>query len=257
MPWLDDPGFYDDVLLTWLILAVLSFVALQFISAPYGRHERSGWGPTVPNRIGWIVMESPTLLVFGWLWATGQYASAPAGLALAAIWYVHYVNRTLVYPFRIRQKPGQRMPVVVAAMAFLFQLGNTYLQAAWIFRLSDRYGADWLMDPRFIGGLVLFGAGFFINLQSDSILRNLRKPGETGYKIPRGGMYEYVSCPNYLGEIVEWTGWALATWSPGGLLFAIWTVANLAPRAATNHAWYRETFDDYPKARRRVIPFIW
>jgi hypothetical protein len=44
-----------------------------------------------------------------------------------------------------------------------------------------------------------------------------------------------VSCPNYLGEILEWIGWAIATWSLAGWVFAIWTMANLAPRAFTNH----------------------
>ena len=53
--------------------------------------------------------------------------------------------------------------------------------------------------------------------------------------------------PNYLGEIVEWTGWALATWSLAGLAFAVYTAANLAPRAVANHDWYLSTFDDYPR----------
>ena len=39
---------------------------------------------------------------------------------------------------------------------------------------------------RVLIGVFIFSAGFIVNLQSDSILRNLRKPGETGYKIPRG-----------------------------------------------------------------------
>ena len=35
----------------------------------------------------------------------------------------------------------------------------------------------------------LFLIGAYINIQSDNILlMNLRKPGETGYKIPQGGL---------------------------------------------------------------------
>jgi protein-S-isoprenylcysteine O-methyltransferase Ste14 len=103
----------------------------------------------------------------------------------------------------------------------------------------------------------MFLIGFSINFQSDSILRNLRKPGETGYKIPRGGFFRFISAPNYFGEMVEWTGWAIATWSMGGAVFAIWTFANLFPRALSNHRWYRESFgDQYPKERRAVIPFL-
>ena len=102
----------------------------------------------------------------------------------------------------------------------------------------------------------IFLIGFFINNHSDSILINLRGPGETGYKIPRGGLYKYVSCPNYLGEFIEWLGFAIASASLASFAFFIWTLANLLPRAIQNHAWYLEKFEDYPKTRKRVIPFL-
>ena len=48
-----------------IALAVVTFVALLFIVAPYGgRHGRAGWGPTVPARVGWIVMEAPASILF-------------------------------------------------------------------------------------------------------------------------------------------------------------------------------------------------
>ncbi|MEL6182594.1 MAG: 3-oxo-5-alpha-steroid 4-dehydrogenase, partial [Myxococcota bacterium] len=113
-------------------------------------------------------------------------------------------------------------------------------------------------DPRFIVGVLVFAVGMAINLHSDTLLLNLRKPHEHGYKIPHGGVYRWVSSPNYLGEIIEWFGWALATWSLGGLAFALYTAANLAPRAWTHHRWYLDTFPDtYPKERRALIPWVW
>jgi steroid 5-alpha reductase family enzyme len=105
-------------------------------------------------------------------------------------------------------------------------------------------------------GAVMFVGGLLVNLQSDEILRRLRAPGESGYRIPRGGMYRWVSCPNYLGEMVEWCGWAVLTWNLAGVSFAVWTIANLLPRALTHHRWYRATFADYPPERRAVIPFV-
>ena len=91
---------------------------------------------------------------------------------------------------------------------------------------------------------------------SDHKLRRLRASTGDGYQIPYGGAYRWVSCPNYLGEIVEWAGWALATWSPAGLAFALYTVANLAPRAVDHHAWYHRQFPNYPAKRRALIPYI-
>lgn len=87
---------------------------------------------------------------------------------------------------------------------------------------------------------------------------NLRKPGETGYKIPFGGMFNYVTGANYFGEIVEWTGFAIATgFAAPAVSFAIFTLSNIGPRAIGHHKWYKTTFGDkYPKHRKALIPFV-
>jgi 3-oxo-5-alpha-steroid 4-dehydrogenase 1 len=74
--------------------------------------------------------------------------------------------------------------------------------------------------------------------------------------VPRDGAFEWVSCPNYLGEVVEWTRWALATCSLAGLAFAIDTPTSLVPRAVSHHAWHRREFRDYPPGRWAVVPFV-
>ena len=147
------------------------------------------------------------------------------------------------------------MPVAIAAMGAVFNLVNGYLNGRWL-TVFGHYEPGWLADPRFVAGAAVMATGFAINLHADAILRALRAPGETGYGIPTGGLYRLISCPNYLGEILEWTGWAILTWSPAGLSFAVWTAANLVPRAWTHHRWYREQFPDYPPARRAILPFV-
>ena len=102
---------------------------------------------------------------------------------------------------------------------------------------------------------MLFFGGMALNKASDRQLAHLRVQGK-GYQIPFGLGYRWVSCPNYLGEIIQWTGWAVATWSLAGWIFAIWTMANLVPRAIAHHRWYRETFADYPPTRRALIPYL-
>ena len=149
------------------------------------------------------------------------------------------------------------MPLSIVLMSILFNLANGYLNARWIYTVGPARPDAWLVDPRFLGGIALFSLGWAINHQSDRILFNLRKPGEPGgYKIPYGGFFTYVSCPNYLGELVEWTGWALCTFSPAGLAFAVASAANLVPRARTHHRWYREKFPDYPPERKAILPLL-
>ena len=147
------------------------------------------------------------------------------------------------------------MLVSVAAMAVLFNVLNGYVNGAWVSG-GGAHPASWLADPRFVAGAALFAGGLALNVLSDRALRRLRRPGEAGYRIPRGGAFEWVSCPNYLGEVVEWTGWAIATWSLPGLAFAVYTAANLVPRALSHHAWYRREFPDYPRGRRAVLPYL-
>lgn len=246
---------HHTIVTGWIVLSVVMLPFLMFVTAPYGRHAKEGWGPTVDNRLGWIVMEAPAALVIFAFWLIGEHRGSTAATVLLALWELHYINRAFIYPMRIRAT-GKRMPVVVMLSGVLFNCVNGYINGRWLFTLSGGYPDAWLADPRFWVGAALFLTGFAINLQSDQILLNLRKPGETGYKIPRGGFFRWVTSPNYFGEIVEWSGWAIATWSMPGLAFALWTAANLVPRARDHHRWYLSRFEDYPRERRAVLPFL-
>lgn len=237
----------------WTALAVVTGAVLLRVTAPYGRHGRGGWGPRVPAAFGWIVMEAPSPVLMAALFAIGPRTADFAARAFLALWIAHYGYRAFVFPLLGRGR-GAPMPAAVAASAFAFNLVNAWLNGRWLFALGPARGAAWLVDPRFVTGLGLFVLGFAVHVRSDAILRRLREAGGTGYKIPRGFLFERVSCPNYLGEIIEWCGWALLTWSAAGLSFAVWTVANLLPRALAHDRWYRGAFPDYPAERRALIP---
>ena len=237
-----------------LALAGVTAVALLFVAAPYGRYVREGWGPTLPVRLGWVLMELPAVALFAVFFFTGSHRFELVPLVLLGLWQLHYLNRTFVFPARMRAS-GRRMPLLIVALAIAFNTLNAYVNARWIGHLGV-YQIAWLTDPRFLLGATVFLAGWIGNLHADAILRELRKPGETGYGIPRGGLFRWVSTPNYLCEILEWTGWAVATWSTAGLAFAVYTAANLVPRAFKHHAWYREQFADYPKERKALIPYV-
>lgn len=251
----------ESSLFTMALLVIFAatpviFVALRYINAPYGRHnvkERSRWF-TLPTRAAWVLMEFPSSVFFAMFFALGPYALNPVALVLLVAWEAHYAHRTFVYPFSLRTKPGARETLWVVAAGFTFNTTNAFLNATWI--SSVGYELSWFSDPRFIIGMSLFIGGYATNKWADAALRRLRKPGETGYKVPRGGLYEWVSCPNYFGELIAWSGWAIASWSLPGFAFALFTAANLLPRALANHAWYLERFPDYPKRRRAIVPLL-
>lgn len=240
----------------WIGVACLTFLSLFSITAPYGRHQRTGWGITIDNRLGWILMEvvSPLTLLFFFL--TGSQPKSTVVWVLVGLWVLHYINRSLIFPFRLRTD-GKRMPLSIALMAVFFNLVNGFTNGYYWGHIAESYSDAWLTDWRFIIGLGVFIAGAFVNIQSDEILLRLRENNPNTYKIPQGGLYGWISSPNYFGEMVEWLGFALMAWSLPALAFALWTIANLFPRAIANHQWYLSKFTDYPAQRKAVIPFIW
>jgi hypothetical protein len=237
--------------------ALAMFLILLFVSAPYGKQERAGWGPGVNMRFGWFILELPAFAGMLWFYCQGEYSLSTAPLILFAIFQIHYFHRTFIYPFTLRVKPDARYRIVLLFFGMIFNAANGALNGWFLSQLGTHlHDNAWLADPRFIGGMLLFAIGFGMAKHSDGILRHLRKPGETGYKIPYGGAYRFVSCPNYLGEILQWTGFALAGWSLPALAFACFTAANLIPKAISSHRWYREQFKDYPVKRKAIIPFV-
>lgn len=245
---------YSIGLLAIYASSVAVLVILFFIPAPYGRYQRQGWGPTISARTAWVVMELPAVLVIA-LCARGRAAGSTIPLVFLALWQIHYLYRTFVFPLLMRGG-GKRFPVVLVLFAMVFNTANGFVNGYNLFLSGRIYSLDWLFDPRFIGGLAVFVAGLCIHAVSDRSLRRLRRANEVGYSIPRGGLFDLVSAPNYFGEIVQWIGWAVMTWSLAGLSFAVFTVANLLPRGIGHHRWYREHFEDYPDRRRAIVPFI-
>ena len=248
---------FGEALLAWSALGAVVFLVLFFVPAPYGRYVREGFGPKVPARLGWFFMEGPSALVIAlsFLYGAREARPGPVGWVFFALWEVHYVYRALVYPWLLSGEP-KPMSLVVILSAVFFNLVNAGLNGLWLFVIRPVSGLGWLADPRFAVGAALFVVGFVTHVRADAVLRGLRRPGDSGYQIPRGGLYEWISCPNYFGEMVEWLGFALATWSLAALSFAGWTVANLLPRAIAHHRWYRAHFESYPEKRRALVPFV-
>lgn len=253
---MNEQAFLNSLLIGWFLLAAVVFIALLLVAAPYGRHSRTGWGPAINNKLGWLVMEAAAPLVFAACFVLGSNPTTITSLVFLALWEAHYIHRAFIYPFSLHRRE-RGMPLSIVVFGLFFNVVNGYLNGRYIFTFSSGYGNGWLGDPRFIAGVLLFVTGFIINRRADLVLHGLRRPGESGYRIPYGGLYRWISCPNYFGEVTIWLGWALATWSLPGLAFATWTVANLVPRARAHHAWYRENFPDYPPGRRAFLPGLW
>ena len=252
---LDLQTLYQFGVAILLVLSPVTFTVLFFKTAPYGRHKRKIWGPNLNPRLGWVIMEIPSVVLFALTFFHLETGWSQTTLFLLILWEMHYVQRTFVYSALLRSS-STAMPLVIIAMGFAFNLINAPLNAIGLFYLPTSYSSVLLPDPFFLIGISLFILGFVINLHSDHILRKLRQPLETEYKLPRGGLFRWVTSPNYLGEIIEWVGWMIAAQSLASVAFAAFTFANLAPRAQAHHNWYLANFPDYPKNRKALFPWV-
>ncbi len=248
--WLD----YQNIMFAWMALAIIIFFLLLKVTAPYGRHTSSGWGAMISNKFGWLIMELPVLVVLSIIFLRDHEKINSISWILIALFCFHYFNRVFIFPFRLRTK-GKKMPLVIVASGIFFNLVNGFSLGYYFVHFAN-YSSEWFTDIRFIAGLIIFFAGMYINWKADNMLIGLRKPEETHYAIPKGWLFNKISCPNLFGELMEWMGFAILCWNLPAFTFFIWTAANLIPRALSHHNWYQEKFKEYPSNRKAMIPYL-
>lgn len=240
-------------LMPWL--AMMVFVSLLFVKAGYGIFRSARWGLSLPNKIGWMLMEMPAVVMMLGMWLLSPERGNAVAIVFVLLFEIHYVQRTFVFPFLMRGR--SRMPVAIMVMGFVFNVVNGFLLGYGLFHLGSCPSPEWFSSPWFLAGLAVFIAGMAINLHSDNVIRHLRPRGDTHHYMPQKGMYRWVTSANYLGELLEWVGFALLTSSEAAWVFALWTFANLCPRAIAIRRRYVEEFGaDVVGNKKCLIPFI-
>ncbi len=260
-----------------LAAAALTWASLTFLTgpAPYGRHGRAdpaaaaSYGRGLPARLAWALQEAPAFLIpAAMALSASRRVGGPAALAAAlgpqrtarlAAFLAHYGHRSLIYPLRIRG--GARTPVGIAALAFAFCTYNGAMQGAALVWCGGGAGRQEASPLAFRAGMAAWAAGAALNLASDAALRRLRsRKGADGYyALPAGPLFAAVACPNYTGEALEWAGWAAAAgWSVPATAFAVYTLANLGPRARAHAAFYAARFPGQGwEGRAGLVPWVY
>ncbi|KAK6909959.1 hypothetical protein I203_103985 [Kwoniella mangroviensis CBS 8507] len=300
------PSAFFPTLLTFHVFPFHAPITLYVLDAPFGRFASKTSNLNVNGNIAWAVAELVSPLTF----ATTLLVNPPPTLnyparILAGLYFAHYAHRAIISPLLLSPKRSPLHVLVALAMG-LFNLFNGYLIAMGLAFYPPQAEIDWKFWLK-VGGWAI---GFIGNVYHDEVLNDLRRapserlvishlPGDDDpksgrYKVPRGGLYKYVSFPNYLCEWLEWTCFALAAtssstallalpplstlrlqaglrgsivkliakiWWPPYLLHPTWMfvlaeITSMLPRALRGHGWYKEKFDQYPKERKAVIPGI-
>lgn len=199
------------------------------------------------------------------LWRSGAVASDDARAVLSwlqvlacALWMAHFLKRTAesawLHRYGARRPSWRQVP-----LPWLYYWGF----AGWIgWALAGKNVA--VQEPgMLVAGLSLFLIGETGNFRAHLLLRRLRGGDGAPRAVPRGFLFEYVSCPHYFFEIVSWVGFTMVTGLAGAAVFTLASAAILTTWATHRHRAYlrefdgREGRDAYPPGRRVIVPFVY
>lgn len=260
---------------------------LFFTDAPHGRFsphlsKSKVWVEklTINGTLAWIIMELPSPATLLYTYRTCPLSSNsrhpswyhPSTL-LVGLYVVHYANRAIISPLRTASR--SRSHLIIPLASIVFNVVNGGLMGSWLSSgVIEQQGWNKLT---FWAALGLFAVGLIGNIVHDEVLLSIRRNAQKGdteqekssgpkYGVPHGYLYRFISYPNYFCEWMEWTGFAVAAsvasnWSTPlyqtpPWLFVVNEVALMLPRALSGHRWYHEKFNDYPRDRKAIIPFV-
>lgn len=266
----------------FVVITISAFVQM-YIKVEYGKLTSKNNQILLSSRFSWIIQELPNLFISGyyiyWYVINSQWNIVNLVILLAFV--LHYVHRTLIFPLLIEDTYSFTILPVISA--FIFTSINSFIQCRSVLLFSE-YSEQYFLNTYFISGLTVFIIGMFINIYHDYSMifqrkKHIKKMNEKEerqednsskfssnnkttnvvdkYILPQGGLFEYVDCPNYLGEFIEWLGFGIMSRTLSGFLFAYTTFAVLFTRALVYNEWYRNKFKEkYPITRKAFIPFI-
>ena len=246
--------FFDKFMQLALITSIAMLVFITFKAIPYGKNYTRGTSLLrceVRDRLAVILANLPGPVIF--LYAQLYYPNGDVLSVPSLVYLAHYAHRVLVYPwFRSRQSKPWPLESVIYFAVTNFIVGITFARAL-IFGGTKH--PIWLQ-------LILAGACVCFAICAgihDYKLCSLRTAGDSGYQIPQGLLFKWVSGPNYLMELLEWTVYLF--YLPFGFYMAvtgIWLLVNITGRAEANHdAYTKRLFKSrYPEDRCPYVPFI-
>lgn len=256
--------FYSILLPVMTILGIIVFIVLQFVTPAYGMTFSNRWGVSIRSNLGWFIMECPVFFAMLLLYFVSLAMNVkPFNVVTFVMFFLfetHYFQRSFIFP--LLMKGQSKMPISIIITGSVFNTFNAIMQGGWLFFFApaDAYPLSWFWSPQFIFGSVLFLIGMFVNLYSDRIIRDLRTDiTDNNYYIPHGFLFEKISSANYFGELLEWVGFAILTWSVSGAVFVLWSFANIVPRSKAVYERYTQFFgEEFTSLNRyKIFPYIY
>ena len=158
---------YDSILFPWLVLAIISFIFLFKVNAPYGKFSNNGWGKLFNYKIGWFIQEIVSPITFSYFFITGAADKNIISWILFSIWVGHYINRSIIFPIRLSN--AKSIPASVIVSAIFFNLINGFINGFYLGNLA-------FFDSNYIVSLIQdFKLSFQSSLDRKEFIKKIKE----------------------------------------------------------------------------------
>lgn len=159
------------------------------------------------------------------------FSDTAVGLWYYASGYAHYAG---VMATIVAEAPATASPAFCRGPAEAVRLAAAALVFAWAYREQWRANVTLAAARKRDGRVVTHE-----------------------HRVIAGGLFDLVSSPQMLTEVVMYGAWYAVLWGSTGwkyVLLFVW--GNQFEIAVINHRWYRDKFPDYPRHRKAIIPYL-
>lgn len=254
--------------MNWTLIAILFVVALLACAIGFRRFV---WFMSIGYGLAVAAVAAASLV-----WGAAAGALTP-GLLVGLLVCCAYGLRLGLFLWRremgnaayrkvLATKVGNEPPVFVKALAWLF-MGALYVCETAGLHLRLANGTP--DDPALWAGVVVMALGAVVEAVADA--QKSAQKAQRPDMVATRGLFSVVRCPNYLGEVVFWTGvlvcgvtsfdgvaqWAMALVGYVGIVFVM---VDGARRMAKGHeARYGQSpeYRAYAERTKLLVPFVW
>lgn len=246
------------ILITFFVTSPLFFIgeATGWLSFGYSKFAKREQKWSLPSRLGMFIIYFPAVLAYPLIYIFLNSPSSQWHTLCMALVIAHFAKRCLETLF-LHKYSGVTNLGSTLLISSLYTLVSGLLGYIASTEITLKLLNSSAFQPQIIVGVVLWVVGTGINFYHHWILANLRKPGETGYVLPQKGLFRWIACPHYFGEIIGWFGYAILFHHVGAYVILLTMTAYLMGRSHNTVKWYRERMDNVPTNWKRLFPFVY
>lgn len=238
---------FNIILYSFFLLLALGVGPAEYFGSSMMNYSKFRTGKGISGRTGMVILyflpfAAITFVALPYL----PVASLVQWMVYLAVAF-HFVKRVLESLF-VHKYAGKIDLFTTFAIAGFYSLAAGMI--GWLNRNPLSVPDAW-----FYIGISLYIIGMAGNFYHHKLLADLRK-NSLDYFIPKGGLFEYVVCPHYLFEILIWLGIALLSRHLVAWIILLFIVLYLVTRSLRALKWYHEKFQDFPKDRKAILPFV-